>query len=115
MSEIIERDAKTGQFKVGHIGHGGRPKGSRAKFSESFVADLAKLWEAEGDDILRRLARDEPGTLLRSIVALMPKDVNLNVGIDVASFAERFRTAYAMLGNAPPARPPRPAKLIDHD
>jgi hypothetical protein len=48
---------------------------------------------------------------------LMPKDVNLNLGIDAAGFALKFQDAVRLLGNeAPPRRrPPLPnQKLIEH-
>ncbi|WP_426418461.1 hypothetical protein [Bradyrhizobium genosp. A] len=114
MSDIIERDTKNGRFLPGNSGFGGRPKGSRNRLGESFIADLRDAWEIHGADVIARVARDDPAALLKVIASLMPKDVNLNVGVDAASFAERFRSACAMLGNPEPQRVPKPPKVIDH-
>ena len=46
------------------------------------------------------------------------KTIDLNVAVDVADFATKFRTACAMLGNDVPPRPRRPLpgqpKVIEH-
>lgn len=52
----------------------GRPKGSRTMLSEAFYKDLANLWQEQGGDILERVAKDDPATVLRVISALMPKE-----------------------------------------
>lgn len=48
--------------------------------------------------------------LLKVIASLMPRDVNLNldVNVDASAFASKFRAAQAMLGNLPQP------KVIDH-
>lgn len=112
--DIIERDQRTGRFVTGTTGGPGRKVGSRNRLGEAFIADLRDAWELHGADVIARVARDDPAALLKVIASLMPKDVNLNVGVDAASFAERFRSAYAMLGNEPPQRVPKPVKVIDH-
>lgn len=99
----IERDAKTGRFLAGNSGFGGRPKGSRNKLGEAFVADLRDAWEEHGRDVIARVARDEPAALLKVIASLLPKDLNINQSVEVnaASFLDNFRQAVAMLGNEP--------------
>jgi hypothetical protein len=39
-SQMNERDPDSGQFLSGHTGIGRRPKGSRNKLGEAFIADL---------------------------------------------------------------------------
>ncbi|RTE92763.1 hypothetical protein [Bradyrhizobium sp. LVM 105] len=109
----IERDQRTGRFLTGNSG-GGRKPGARAKFSERFVADLAKLWDEQGEDILLRLARDDPAALLKVLASLMPKtiDLNANVGIDARNVLDAFRSAVGLLGNEPPKVLPK-VKVID--
>ena len=120
MSEITthDRDERSGRFLNGTKGGPGRPKGARSKLGEAFVEDLRRVWEDLGEDALRRCAVEEPGQFLRVVASLMPRDLNINVGIDVASFANRFAAAAQLLGNDPPSRPrkalPNQPRVIEH-
>ena len=114
------RDAK-GRFLVGNKPPGGRPKGSRNKLAESFVSDLRDCWETHGIEALERCATEEPAQFVRVVASLMPKDINLSVGmIDPTSFASRFAAAAALLGNIEPPRQlrkrlPGMPVTIEHD
>jgi hypothetical protein len=112
----VDRDERTGRFQLGHKG-GGRPKGSRNKLAESFVADLRDCWELHGVQALERCALEEPSQFVRVIASLMPRDVNLSIGIDPTSFADRFAQAAALLGLDPPRQVRRPLpgqRVIEH-
>lgn len=100
--EIIERDDTTGRFLPGNSGNGGRKPGSRNKLGEQFLADLRDCWLEHGPDALARCAKTEPGRFCQIIAGLLPRDVNLNVSLDAATFADRFRTAFELLGNPEP-------------
>jgi hypothetical protein len=95
-----DRDKASGRFLAGNSGNGGRKPGSRNKLGEAFVADLRDCWEKHGVAALERCAVEEPATLIKVVAGLLPKDFNLNVGVDAASFANTFRGAIAMLGNS---------------
>jgi len=47
----------------------------------------------------------------------MPRDLNLTIGVDPVSFVDKFRQAYALLGNEAPQVLPRrrPLRQIDGD
>jgi hypothetical protein len=75
-AQRIERDAKTGQFLQGYKG-GGRPKGSKNKFSEAFWCALADDFEQHGVDAIRRVRSEEPAKYLMACVNVLPKDVNV--------------------------------------
>lgn len=111
------RDATTGRFQPGHTG-GGRPRGSRNKLGEQFLSDLRDVWQTHGIEALEKCAETEPGTFVRVIAGLLPRSIDLNIAVDVADFATKFRSACAMLGNDVPPRPRRPLpgqpKVIEH-
>lgn len=78
-SKAEGRDATTGQFLVGHSGFGGRPKGSRNKLGEAFIADMYEAWQASGPDVLQKVILTDPAAFLRSMVAILPKELDVNV------------------------------------
>jgi hypothetical protein len=115
----IDRDSKTGRFIPGNSGFGGRPKGSRNKLGEAFIQDLAECWQEHGAEALRRCATEEPAAFVRVIASLLPKDVNLNLSLSAAEFADRWQQASQLLGHdvtMPVSRRPlRTIKTIEHD
>jgi hypothetical protein len=109
-----DRDQKSGRFLAGNNG-GGRKPGSRAKLGELFVSDLRDAWSEHGAEALRRCAEEEPGQFCRIVASLLPKDVNINMSVDVSEFASRFRTALELLGNPEPLPKPRkPMRVINN-
>ena len=71
---------KSTKFQPGQSGNPkGRPVGSRNKLSETFITDLAELWDEQGPDILRRVATDEPSKMLAAMVQVLPKDFQVTV------------------------------------
>lgn len=53
--------------------------GARARISEKLLADLAVVWEAQGESVLRRLAIEDPGKLAQSAYGLLARDVFISV------------------------------------
>lgn len=51
----------------------GRPKGSRNKLGEAFVAQVYQAWLEGGPHTIRRLREDDPAAFLRLIVSVLPK------------------------------------------
>jgi hypothetical protein len=101
-----------GRFLAGNSGNGGRPKGARSKLGEAFLEDLRDAWNEHGAAALKRCAIEEPAQFCRIVASLMPKDVNLNLSVDAADFATKFRSARAMLGNDEPLPPRRSLRTI---
>jgi hypothetical protein len=102
-------------WQVGESGNpSGRPRGSRSRLSESFLSDFHLIWEEEGLEAIRRVARNDPSTFVRVAASLLPHDINLNVGVNAETFVANFRQAVSLLGNEPP--PPRQSmKMINAD
>ena len=57
------------QFKPGNPG---RPKGSRNKLGEHFIAALCADFEAHGARVIARVREDQPGVYLRVIARVVP-------------------------------------------
>ena len=67
-------------FTKGHCANPtGRPKGTRNKFSE--LRDYwLKAFKLEGGiKLLRKLAKDDPGTFLKLGVQMLPKEIDAEV------------------------------------
>lgn len=73
-----ERNEK-GQFVLGGIGIGGRPKGARSKLGEAFLEDMLADWEANGPAAIREVREKKPDAYLKVVAMILPKDLNVNI------------------------------------
>jgi hypothetical protein len=91
---VIQRNGK-GQFLPGHKHVGpGRPKGSRNKLAEDFIADLHEIWQRHGLQALRDCAQNEPSRFVAICASLLPKDVDIKHDISITralTAVEAFR------------------------
>ena len=93
-------DQKPWLFKPGQSGNpAGRPKGSRQKLAESFLADLAAHWSLNGKTALQAAYEKNPVEYVRVVASLLPK----NVAVDVDVKYERIERVIV------------PARVIEHD
>lgn len=72
----------------------GRPKGSRNKLGEAFIQDMYDAWQASGPQVLANVIKDEPAAFLRSMVAILPKEVDVNVNRYDAMTDEQLKTQF---------------------
>jgi hypothetical protein len=63
------------RFKAGNPG---RPRGSRNKLSEQFIAALCADFEEHGVKVIARVRKKDPATYLRVIARLVPQSVLLH-------------------------------------
>ncbi len=69
---------KPHQFAPGNVANpAGRPKGSRNKLAENFVADILRDWEANGAAAVQQVRINDPSTYLRVVAGLIPKEFSL--------------------------------------
>jgi hypothetical protein len=111
-----DRDATTGQFVVGHTGHGGRPRGARNRLGEQFLEDLRDCWQRKGMAALEACADDDPAAFVRCVASLMPKDLNINanLSVDVADHLQKLRMLAELVGvELDPVARRKPLRIID--
>jgi hypothetical protein len=96
-NHLEQRNGK-GQFKVGHIGLGGRPRGSRDKLGQAFVEELFVKWQKHGADVLDRVIRDDPSQFLKTISHVLPKELSAEIDVRVGLFhqVENVNAAYKL-------------------
>jgi Family of unknown function (DUF5681) len=67
-------------WKPGQSGNPkGRPKGSRSKLSELFIADLYESWKTLGKPALLAAAWTDPVAYVRVVASLMPRELETTI------------------------------------
>ena len=67
-----------GRFQTGSNGGPGRPKGSRNRLGEDFLAAMATDFEAYGPETIRLAREADPVAYLRVCASLMPKHLKVD-------------------------------------
>ena len=64
-----------GRFLPGTARGPGRPHGSKGKLNKTVVETLSAVWERRGDEVLERLADENPAALAAIVSRLVPQDL----------------------------------------
>jgi hypothetical protein len=81
----------------------GRPVGSRSKLGDAFVETLQKKWEAEGDSIIDRVARDNPEKIVEVTARVLPKELVVTVEQRGPMDSDTIRKMRRFVDLVPPA------------
>ena len=60
-------------------GNPGRPKGSRNKLGEAFLADLYADWQKHGVQVLAKVRAKRPADYLKVVASILPRDLHITV------------------------------------
>jgi hypothetical protein len=76
-------------WKPGESGNpAGRPKGSRHKLAESFLADLHADWEKHGATAIVAMREKDPSGYVKVVASVLPRDVDLKVKVSTSPFED---------------------------
>lgn len=77
MADDFAKDEK-GRFITGTKPGPGRPKGSRPKLAEDFIADLHAAWSEKGAAVIDAVIADKPAEFLKVVAGVIPKEVKID-------------------------------------
>lgn len=80
----------------------GRPKGSRNKLGEDFIAAVAADFEAHGPATIVKVREERPHEYLKVVAGILPKELNVRTSAleelsddDLAAGIDALRSAFA--------------------
>jgi hypothetical protein len=56
----------------------GRPKGSRSKLGEAFLADMYDDWKEHGPEVVKKVREEKPAEYLRVVASVLPKELHFS-------------------------------------
>ena len=106
----VKKQYKPWEFKKGVSGNlKGRPKGSKNKLSEEFVAALSADFQRYGLWPIARTRRSDPAGYLRVIASIIPKEISGEIN-HVHTAQSLTDEELADIATAGSTRAPKPAQ-----
>lgn len=78
----------------------GRPKGSRNKLGEAFLADMLADWETYGAETIVKVREEKPDQYLKVVASILPKELNVKVSDLDELTDEQLEQRYAAIAQA---------------
>lgn len=98
-AEAKSEEARGGRFVIGGKPGPGRPKGSRNKLGEDFVAKLQADFAEHGAAAIAAVRAEKPDQYLKVIASILPKEVKISTEVDLSDeeLDQRIRQLAAAL------------------
>lgn len=99
-NSVKDQSDKPWQFKPGQSGNpAGKPKGSRNKLGEEFIAKLHEDFQEHGVDAIIAVRTEKPDAYLKVIASLLPKELKITTESDLTDeqLIERMRQLDAII------------------
>ena len=102
MADSVSADEKQNPphlFQPGQSGNpNGRPKGSRNKLGENFLAALNADFDANGVEAIEQVRKERPHEYLKVIASILPKELKLSTPDDLTDDELDRRISQLLLG-----------------
>jgi hypothetical protein len=80
MNPNLAKVGKPTRWPPGQSGNpAGKPPGTRHAFSQGFIRDFALVWQEEGLEAVRKVARKSPETFVAIAAKVCPADVRVTL------------------------------------
>lgn len=87
----------SGQFKPGQSGNpGGQVKGTRHRLNAAFLTALNDDFNAHGKKAIEQCRKNNPAAYVRSLVALLPKEIEVKRPLEEFDDAELIAAVRAL-------------------
>ena len=107
---MTDRD-DTGRFLTGSNGGPGRPKGSRNRLSEAFIAALCDDFDQHGAAAIERTRVEDPVAYVRVLASILPRQIRVEDELremsdeDLARRIEQFAGEFGLVRAAVTSTP----------
>jgi len=117
----VTKVSKATQWKPGVSGNpAGKPPGTRHAFSQGFIRDFALVWQEEGLEAVRKVARKSPESFVAIAAKVCPNDVRVSIeqslpgNLSMEDWQTMKEVVAAVRQALPDAADRRPGAVLEH-